>query len=403
MKKTNLTDKTKLLLGLQEEALAGQKNPSADIRIHLDQAAVDLSIYFENPDAIPTALGAGGLRYEHAFLQQNRSKLWIDHNLHIMLTEFRAARNNNANACFQTWGSWMEAIDHSTRNVAVVAFLQEDLEELSLEFMTKSVLRNVGDILEGSLQPLARLRLEMQEITGMRAKKAKPIASMTFGKIIEELASRQIGGNIYYPPPFGITVSQWRNIANHNSYVVKGDSVICTYGISGKPQTIVCSANDLIDLGVYMNDLSFMHKIAYEIFSIDNLNNLTSYAPGIEITDHTRDGALAYGLVAAGFTIAKAGYRPGVWTLGLIDRFERSEAQAKSALQSATTTYVLLGESVEVFALVKSGTSTYKFSFQSGITDSKPENFPDTAGNLRHLDKYWRPIPDKNPSDDSQG
>lgn len=402
-KKTTLMDKTKLFLGLQEEALAGQKSPSVDIRIHLDQAAEDLSTYFENPNSIPTALGAGGLRYEHAFLQQNRSKPWIDQNLRIMLAEFRTARNNNANICFQTWGSWMEAIDRSTRNVAVVAFLQEDLEKLNSEFMAKSILRDIGDILEGSLQPLACLRLEMQRIAGMRTKTAKPIKSMTFGKIIEELASRQVGGSIYCPQPFGITVSQWRNIANHNSYVVEGDSVICTYGKSGNFQKIFCPVDSLIDLGVYVNDLGFMHKIAYEIFSIDNLKDLTPYAPDVEITDHTRDGALAYGLVAAGFTIVKVGYKPGVWILGLIDRFERSEFQAKSALQTATITYILLTGSVEVFALVKSGTSIYKFGFQSKTADSKSETFPDSAANLRHLDQYWRPILDKNSSNDSQG
>ena len=44
-KKTDLIDKTKLFLGLQEEALAGQKSPSVDIRMHLDQATKDLSTY----------------------------------------------------------------------------------------------------------------------------------------------------------------------------------------------------------------------------------------------------------------------------------------------------------------------------------------------------------------------
>src|SRR4028119_203301 len=96
-KKTDLIDKTKPFLRLQEEALAGQKDPSVDIRTHLDQAAENLSTYFENLDSIPRALGAGGLRYEHAFLQQNRSKSWIDQNLRIMLSEFRTARSVNAN------------------------------------------------------------------------------------------------------------------------------------------------------------------------------------------------------------------------------------------------------------------------------------------------------------------
>src|SRR5438552_3845708 len=120
MKITDLKDKSKLFLGLQEEARAGQTNSSTDIRVHLDQAAADLFIYFENPGCLPSVLGAGGLRYEHSFLQHNRSKTWIDQTLQTMLAEFRAARTVNPSLCFQTWGGRMEAIDRAIRNVAAV-------------------------------------------------------------------------------------------------------------------------------------------------------------------------------------------------------------------------------------------------------------------------------------------
>ena len=157
---TKIKDLTRLFAGLQEESKAGQKSKSFDIRVHLDQAAADLSTYFENPDNLPITLGAGGLTYEYAFLQHNRSKLWIDETLRFMLAEFRSARNANSHLCFQTWGSWFESVDRAIRNTASVAFLQKDIDNLSPEFMAKSILRDMGDLLEGSLQPLARLRLD---------------------------------------------------------------------------------------------------------------------------------------------------------------------------------------------------------------------------------------------------
>ena len=64
----------------------------------------------------------------------------------------------------------------------------------------------------------------------MRKKGSANVLSMDFGKVIEELASRSNGGDIYFPKPFELTVSQWRNIANDNSYYVEDGDVICTYG-----------------------------------------------------------------------------------------------------------------------------------------------------------------------------
>ena len=392
MNTTRVQDKTRLFLGLQDELRAGKPSPSADLRVRLEQAAANLSIYFENPDCLPSVLGAGGLRYEHSFLQHNQSTPWIDETLRTLLAEFRAARNADANLCFQTWGIWMEAIDRAIGNAAVVAFLQQDIDQLSAEFVAKSVLRDVGDILEGSIQPLTRLRLAMQGVAGIRRKGAPSVATMTFGQVVEELASRQVGGDVYRPEPSGVLVSQWRNISHHNSYVVEGDKVRCTYGKPGHPKKVLCSVNDLIELLRFLNSLGLVHKAAFEIFSIDNMKALIPFAPNIEITNHTTDGALAYGLDAAGFTIVKVGYKPGAWALGLIDDYERNESETKAALQGAMTTYILWAGPVKVLALIESGGSVYKFSFRSETAKSKPESLPDSGVYSICLDRHWRPM-----------
>jgi hypothetical protein len=401
---TKIKDLTRLFLGLQEEARAGQSRGSVDVRVHLDQAAADLSTYFENPDTLPTALGAGGLRYEYAFLQHNRSELWIDEALRTTLAEFRSARNVDASRCFQTWGNWFEAIDRAIRNTASVAFLQYELENLSPEFTAKSILRDVGDILEGSLQPLARLRLDMQGVAGIRVVGAPPVSSMSFGKVIEELASRPHSGDIYRPQPFGLTVSQWRNISNHDSYEVRGSEVICTYGSRGHQRTIRFPVNDLFDLGNYINNLVFTHKIAFELFSIDNMSALSRYVPHVDITDHTVNGALAYGLVAAGFSIKSVGYGAEgdygskQWALFLVDDYNRSKLEAKAALQDAVSTCLLLAGSINVVAFVRSNTSVYEFSFKGKIGNKTGDTLTG-SWDVRALDQYFRPIP----QDESSG
>ena len=223
------TDKTKPFLALQDELRSGVPSDSRRGVARRDEVVADLSAYFENLDRLERVFDVCALRYEHAFLQRNKGFPWVDTTLRLMLKEFRGARDCNASLCFETWGSMMDSVDRGLRNVSVVGSLQLDIDKHGPQLTAKSVLRDVGDVLEGSVQPLARLRLAMQEVAGIRIDRPPSIANMTFGDVICELASRELEAM----STVGIPVSQWRNIANHNSYTVKDDEVTCTYGSPG--------------------------------------------------------------------------------------------------------------------------------------------------------------------------
>ena len=246
----------------------------------------------------------------------------------------------------------------------MVASLQLHIDELEGEFVVKTIFRDVGDLLEGSLQPLVRLRLAMLEVAGVRTGRSSPVSTMTFGDVVHELSSRGAEGGIYHPPPLGLSVNQWRNIANHNNYALKDGRVTCTYGMPGRQKSVCCTIDDLIELAKYTDTLVFLHKTAYEIFSTDNLNELIPYSPQLEITDYTRDGALAYGLAEARLIVVRAGYSEGLWVLLLIDDCNRDHERAKAALQAAVLPYFNLAGPTEFRAVVKSGTSDFRFSFR---------------------------------------
>ena len=359
------TDKTKVFLALQDELRSGVSSDSEELCACEDEVIAELSRYFENPERLERAFGVGGFHYEHAFLQRNKLVSWVDVNLRLMLKEFRDARDCSTSLCFRTWGSFMEAVDRGTRNVSVVGSLQLDIGKLEAEFATKSILRDVGDILEGSIQPLVRLRLAMREVAGKRTGRSLPIGNMNFGDVIAELAPIGIKGDIYRPRPFGVSVSQWRNIANHNSYTVKNDRVACTYVRPGQEKQILCTINDLVELAKYVDTLGFLHKVAFEIFSTDNLNELAPHAPRLEITEFTKDGALVIGLAKGRFTIVKARYREREWALLLADDSHRDQGEIKSAIQDAVMPYFFLAGPTKFVALVKAGTSDFRFSFSA--------------------------------------
>ncbi len=388
-----IVDKTKVFVGLQDEIRAGQTADSVDLRVHLDEAAAELAPYFDNADRIPTALGAGGLRFEHLFLRESAKKPWIDSALRMLLEEFRRARSIDRARCFQAWAEWMERTDLGIRNIAAVAALQDVDLDRHLELAAKSILRDLGDVLEGSLQPFARLRLDLRGVSGIRSGKAPAVVALSFGKVIEELCLDHTVRTLYCPAPFGLTVSQWRNIANHNDYRIEGNEVFCRYGVTGTHKEVRCTIQDLVELALYINDLYYVHKVAFEIFTIDNMIDLQPLAPKIRLTEHTSDGTLAYGIVTAGFSIHRVGYKVGSWAFVLEDELARPERAAKLALQDAMCTYMLLSGPVQIMAAVKSAGALYWFSFEGRISRTKGDVPKDFIGDIRKTDEFYRPVP----------
>jgi hypothetical protein len=284
----------------------------------------------------------------------------------------------------------MASTDKAVANMGAAALLQGDKDGLESHLTVKSCLRDAADILEGTLQPFARLRLQMYEIVGMRPLDRKNISVLSFGDVIDELSSISPGGQIYKPVPFGIPVSQWRNIANHNSYETNGDRVICTYGKSGKTKRLECSAEDIFNLACHLNDLCFAHKVAIEIFGIDNMDEVAKWAPDSALSDYSKDAVLAFGLVSSGFSVRFAQQHGQEWRLKLIDRRKRGKPEIKAALQEAVLSYALMNQSAHIEAAVDSGGALYRLGFKTSFAHKHELKTARLLGDIRSLDEYFR-------------
>ena len=382
-------DKTRLFQALESEAKASWAK-TGKINGVLDNAEAVLAPYFEDRNILRKVLGAGALTYEGSFLQRKASEPWVAECVRTLVSEFRATRAADPPGCFDTWAHWMGSADRAIANVAATAQLQNDKAGLEPNLFVKSCLRDMADILEGSLQPFARLRLRMIEIRRARSKAHKSIEELSFGEVVEELVGMGICGAVYKPLPFSVSLSQWRNIANHNGYETNGKKVTCTYGPAGKQKTFECTPDDILRIAVYSNDLCFAHKVAWEIFGIDNFSHLQSKAPEIPITQFTKDSALAFGLFSGGFSVREAILENGVWKLTLFDERGRSEARAKSALQEATVSYALMCEGCHVEVSVRSFNVDYRFGFKTSYLNRGQDMPKDFRGSVRKFGEDFR-------------
>ncbi|MEP7371512.1 MAG: hypothetical protein ABI659_04725, partial [Nitrosospira sp.] len=76
----------------------------------------------------------------------------------------------------------------------------------------------------------------------------KSVVAADFGQICEKLEKALKNNLLLTPEPWSLRVNQWRNIAQHHSYIVRDDSVVAMYGKAQPPKQIILSRAELLDL-----------------------------------------------------------------------------------------------------------------------------------------------------------
>jgi hypothetical protein len=287
------------------------------------------------------------------------------------------------------WCRRIASADLAIANTASVALLQEQSPQLEQHVEVKAYFRTIGDALEGSFQPFVHLRLYAQQL-GKLSDPAGLCDARTFGDAVAALSKSD---TIYEPPPWGIGINQWRNIALHNSYRLVGSQIECEYGPPGRRKSLSVTRDEVVALARYVDCSYFIHKVAFEIFTIDNIDLLKDQLPEVEETDFTKDARLAFGLTASGFSIVRAEQNYAYWYFDLIDTVRRDELNIKAALHEACFPYSLVAHPVGVRATVASESAIHQFSFiiyQPG-DEVPPHSDPET----RLVDIDYRLLPKK--------
>lgn len=240
---------------------------------------------------------------------------------------------------------------------------------MRLAVFAKSCLRDMGDLIESCLFPFITLRLKVLDFAGKLPKNSHRIDDLTLGSAIAKLSP--IDRALYCPEPFKVPLSQWRNISHHSSYKVVNDAIWCEYGHRRARRQFECSAKQLHEVLEHVNNLYYLHKVAYEVFCTDNVQALAETIRSTNAmpkpSEFTTHATLAYSIVASGFHIRNAAQRGFSWALVLRDRHDRSKEDFKAALQTALVPYLILKGRTQINAWVDSQESKHFVSFVGEI------------------------------------
>ena len=214
---------------------------------------------------------------------------WATNNFWFCLDLHRRANFLNGEASIVECARWELAIGRGLNHYWSAVQLEQPKGDLALDDFAAEAFRNIGSLLEATTQPL--LRELLGQLRLIRGKTTESIAQLDFGVVVSELESTSGVDDLFAPKPWGVSLSQWRNIAQHHSFEVEGEVVKVRYGKGDRAREIDLSREGLWNLLRLIFRIQLLIKTARTIFVLDHRGSFRDQAKAVE----ERPDALVFG------------------------------------------------------------------------------------------------------------
>ncbi|MBM4942940.1 hypothetical protein HYO28_05595 [Vibrio parahaemolyticus] len=225
--------------------------------------------YIRNPVLLDILVSQDLFLTEFAFLARAKKSKELSNNLAEMYKIYDLAIKSNKEHFIQLLADYSPLVTQAADNYAQMDnLLIPDLNQYN-KVAAKQTFRELGDFLEGSFQVFTKFFLSCVYIS--EGKDTEVVHGMSFGQCVSQLNDRNILTSIYVPKPWGIPVSQWRNIANHNSYFPEStsDKIKCEYGGKNK-KLIEITLSELYKLRFNLYKRYNAHKVSHATILLEH-------------------------------------------------------------------------------------------------------------------------------------
>lgn len=299
-----MLDKSDYLTKLKEELWCNKKNFSGeDVYDQFEK-------YVNNKQILCETIEAGIFHYDYVkYVNLFKGTLFED-GIQIIVELCREAYNKNKERFRDILTDSYPKIAKGLENQTQLCWLEgNDFNIQRNDLAVKKAFRFIGDLIENSFKPYALFLNEVRAlIQGKNANQKK------LGVVVDVLIHYQdVFRALYKDLLLDISISQWRNIADHGSYENTECGVEVTYGTNDEFHKLI-SMQDLELLMYTLDTLLYMHKTAYTLLSIDYYDMLkevflyskskeetwndnlvsqiveTSYAYGFELKEIEKEG-----------------------------------------------------------------------------------------------------------------
>lgn len=269
----------------------------------------DFKVYFENESMLKMAVDAGFFNYDYNFYSKNFKGNIFESFLTTIIGIYRSAKKTNPEECYSFLMAHQPVVSNGFQNTTDIAYTEHHKGVERLNLYAKVCFREIGDFIEGSFQPLVK------ELFGLHLLKHKNssqtlelVSEADLGKAVTILMDNYEDLSILYKHVLnGVSLNQWRNIAQHKSYFANeaNNEIRCTYGKKNHEKTIVLTRDELGRIYIGIINIQYLHKIAHAIFVTDNVMHMPKICSEKTISEDTAIMQSVETLSSIGFKVIK--------------------------------------------------------------------------------------------------
>ena len=167
--------------------------------------------------------------------------------------------------------------------------LEKDKLLLELYEFAKESFDNLNDVIEGLMKALLIENVIVNRILRRKDFNIQTLKLQKLGVLVDELIAHSPYAHLFSTQPERIKLSEWRNIAAHQSYKIVGNTIVCQYGPPKSPKHLSLLRTDLYDrVHQIVRTLEVLNS-SHKFFGFDNSENLTLESHGHEGDSPGRD------------------------------------------------------------------------------------------------------------------
>lgn len=216
-------------------------------------------------------------------------------------------RNNairsNRQQSFEIIRYFEPAIRSAQEKYALLVIFEVPKDELTLDEFAFDLIRTIGTLVESNLQPYIKELCCLHAVASGQALDVRSVATEEFGNICEKFEKALSGGTLLTPAPWGVRVNQWRNIAQHHSYVVRGDEVVASYGKATPKKQVALVRSELIYLAQELVQRLGALKSSRVITIVNHIDELEPYLFKEKPSVYSHATALTASFATQGFRL----------------------------------------------------------------------------------------------------
>lgn len=275
---------------------------------------------------------------------------------------YRHASEANPQASYQLCGASEPAIADSLAEYWSGLYFEEPKGALDLHDFKYEVLRNIGALIEANIQPLLRDVLAQVRIIRGKNPHFGDIKNLKLGNIVDELFRTAGIPELFAPPPWGIRLNQWRNIAQHHRSRVQGQHILGVFGEPPNESEVAFSREELFSVIHCLYSVFQALSIARTLFIFDHWEGIKPHLQETEVRSDVRMMTFVSQVSTQGFRVMDLSQDESTARATLLDFSETTKKRLIHASQLLIPLWRnSKARSVEVRYLTRSGEHKMNF------------------------------------------